>query len=96
MADKDAALFTLVASGLVGKIGYFQPFLVVGSSIALVGSGLIYTLDIGSSPAQFIGYQVVAGTGIGMAIQVPVIVAQSLSPKADISSAVATVLCMLA
>lgn len=85
----------MLASGLVGKVGYFQPFLIIGSIIALIGSGFIYTLDIDSTPAEFIGYQVVVGTGIGIAIQVPVIVAQSLSPKADISSAVATILCTL-
>jgi hypothetical protein len=53
---------------LVGKIDYFQPFLMIRSAIALVGSGLIYTFDTGSGLDEFIGYQAVAGTGLGIAI----------------------------
>ena len=65
----------------------------IGSSFYLIGCGLIYTLDINSSTGQYVGFQIVAGVGIGLAVQVPVIVAQALSAQADISSTVATILC---
>ncbi|KAK5105739.1 hypothetical protein LTR62_002327 [Meristemomyces frigidus] len=79
------SLFTLLGSGAVGKLGYFQPFLIAGGMLATAGSGLIYTLDVESSTAMFVGYQVLAGIGIGIAIQMPVIAAQALSAKADIT-----------
>lgn len=87
------ALFTLLGSILLGKVGYFMPFLITGSIIMTIGSGLIYSLDIGSSAGEYIGYQVITGVGTGLAVQVPVIVAQSLSATEDVSTATATMLC---
>lgn len=87
------AILTLFGSIAVGKLGFFQPFIVIGSIITLVGSGLICTLDVDSTSAESIGYQVIVGTGTGLVTQVPVIVAQAVSAREDIPSAVATVLC---
>lgn len=77
----------------MGKIGYFQPFLIAGSMLATIGGGLIYTFDIGTLSSKFIGYQVVAGTGVGLAIKIPIIVAQATSTRADMSIAMSTMLC---
>lgn len=85
---------SLVSGGLVGVIGYFQPFLLIGSIFATIGAGLLYTLDIGSSSAQYIGYQIIVGIGIGTSIQVPVIAVQALSEMAEIPLVTADVLCM--
>jgi MFS transporter, DHA2 family, glioxin efflux transporter len=82
-----------VGSAAIGKIGYFQPFLIVGSMLAAIGAGLIYTFDLDTPPSKFIGYQVVAGTGIGLAIQIPIIVAQATSSAADVSVAMSSMLC---
>ena len=83
----------MVSGGLVGVVGYFQPFLLIGAIFATVGSGLLYTLGINSSSAQYIGYQIIIGIGIGTSIQVPVIAAQALSSMADIPLVTADVLC---
>ncbi|KAL8890820.1 MAG: hypothetical protein Q9215_002046 [Flavoplaca cf. flavocitrina] len=82
----------MIGGGLVGKVGYFQPFLIVGAILATIGAGLMYTLDIGSSVGAYIGYQIVFGAGLGIAIQVPVIAAQALSPLADIPIVTASIL----
>ena len=37
--------------------------------------GMIYTLQIGSKSSHWIGYQALAGLGVGFAFQVPQIVA---------------------
>jgi len=76
----------------VGKIGWYQPFLLLGSALAIIGGSLIYTFDIGTGPAKFIGYQVIAGTGVGLMIQVPIVVAQATSSRADVTVAMSTVL----
>lgn len=88
-----SALFAILSGGLVGKVGYFQPFLVIGAIFATVGAGLLYSLDIGSSAGQYIGYQVLVGIGVGTSIQIPVIAAQALSDMAEIPCVTAVVLC---
>ena len=82
----------MLAGQVIGRIGYFQPFLILGSLLATVGAGLIYSLDIGSSVGHYIGYQILFGTGLGIAIQIPVIAAQALSDISDIALVTASIL----
>ncbi len=82
----------MLAGSVIGKIGYFHPFLILGSVLATVGAGLIYSLDIGSSVGRYIGYQIIFGAGLGIAIQVPVMAAQALSPISDIALVTASIL----
>lgn len=79
------------APGIV-LVGWYQPWLMTGAAIAAVGSGLIYMLDIYSTNAQWIGYQILAGVGTGLAMQPPVIVANAITPKIDNSMAMSDVL----
>lgn len=80
---------------MVGKVGFYQPFLWVGAIFFTVGSGMIYTLNLHSAAREYIGYQVLTATGSGLVIQLPVIVAQAISTRLDMSITVATILCML-
>ncbi|KAH8896392.1 putative MFS transporter [Thozetella sp. PMI_491] len=82
------SIASFCSSILLGQIGYYQPFLWAGGILMTIGSGLYYTLDLGSSPGAWIGYQIVAGVGIGLVMQLPVIVAQRVSKPQDISVAV--------
>lgn len=86
------SLCTMVASGAVGKLGWIQPFLLVGAGLACIGGGLVYTFDVGTSVGKFIGFQIVAGVGMGLALQVPVITAQSISKFPDLAVSMASVL----
>lgn len=86
-----SSLFAVLSGILVGQVGYFQPFFIVGAIFATVGAGLLYTLDIDSS-GQYIGYQVLVGIGVGISIQIPVITAQALSDMAEIPCITAVVL----
>lgn len=58
-----------------------------------VGSGLYITLDPSSSAGYWIGYQIIAGVGQGMVIQLPVMVAQRVSARQDLSVTVGIVMC---
>jgi len=60
--------------------------------LATVGSGIIYTLDVGSGANEYIGFQICAGIGVGLVVQLPLIVVHSTQPPADISMVTATVL----
>ncbi|KAJ7279546.1 ABC transporter [Mycena rebaudengoi] len=56
-------------SQIVGKFGYYWPFLVAAPVILAIGSGLLYTLETTSSAATIIGFQILAGVGTGMGMQ---------------------------
>lgn len=82
-----------IASGIfIMTTGHYAGVIIFASILSVVGNGLIYTLGIGSPSGQWIGYQVLAGIGYGISIQVPIIVAQGTSDPLDISSVSAIVL----
>lgn len=77
-----ASIFTGV---LVSKIGYYTPFMICGVCILCVGAGLLTTLQVDSSSAKWIGYQVVFGFGLGLTFQAPNLAAQTVLPQKDVS-----------
>lgn len=87
-------LFTIVSGGVISGYGHFVPLMIVAGVLSTIGAGLIYTLDIGSSSAAWIGYQILCGIGIGIGIQIPIIAAQAVSAPADLSSVTAMTLFM--
>ena len=89
------SICTILSGGIVSKYSKsYMPLMVVASIIGTIGAGLVYTLDIGSSSSEWIGYQALTGIGIGLGIQIPVIVAQGASAPSDISSASSMILFM--
>ncbi|KAF7596697.1 hypothetical protein BBP40_000620 [Aspergillus hancockii] len=75
-----------MASGfLLQKTGnYPMPFLLLAGILATVGSGLLYTMDLDTGSSKWIGYQALAGIGVGLAIQMPFAVSQASVDMADI------------
>ncbi|KAK3168518.1 hypothetical protein OEA41_004966 [Lepraria neglecta] len=86
------SIFTVVSGGLITTYGVYVPFLLAGSALATIGAGLIYTLDIGSPSSHWIGYQALAGIGVGLSIQVPIIANQAFVSMSEISSITAITL----
>ncbi|KAL1853235.1 hypothetical protein Daus18300_011883 [Diaporthe australafricana] len=80
---------TVASGGSISKTGIATPLLPVGSVIATIAAGLLYTLDIGTEPGKWIGYQIVAGFGYGMSFQVPIIVCQGTADPGDLASVTA-------
>ena len=78
---------------MITAFGVYVPWLLAGSSLATIGVGLIYTLDIGTPSSKWIGYQALAGIGLGFAFQVPMIANQSFVKMSEISSVTAITLC---
>ncbi|KAM3447850.1 hypothetical protein MY3296_008329 [Beauveria thailandica] len=86
------AFFAALSGLAITRLGYFTPFIAIGSAIFTTGAGLIYTLGIGSSAGYYLGYQVILGLGQGLAIQIPVITGQAFSAPEDIAATTAIVL----
>jgi hypothetical protein len=80
------SLCSIISGVGITMTGHYLPFLFSGAALGTIGAGLIYTLDIGSSSAAWIGYQALAGIGIGFSIQVAIIVSQAIVPAEDVSS----------
>ncbi|OIW30033.1 major facilitator superfamily transporter [Coniochaeta ligniaria NRRL 30616] len=76
----------------VTKLGYFQPFMLTGTVLVSVGSGLLSTLTIYSGSNQYIPYQIIAGLGIGASTDQPSVAVQRLLGEADAPLGVAVVL----
>ena len=87
------ALFIIFSGGMLTAFGRFAPFLIFGAMISAVGAGLLYSLDVGSSTGTWIGFQVLAGVGIGSCFQVPIMVGQALAAPEDIATVTAILMC---
>lgn len=85
-----AAIFS--SGWAVTKLGYFQPFMLTGTVLVSVGSGLLSTLTISSGSNKWIPYQVIAGLGIGASTEQPSVAVQRLLGEADAPLGVAVVL----
>ena len=86
------SLFTILSGGLITVLGHYVPFMIFSTVMATIGGGLLYTLDIGSPAGHWIGYQIIAGIGLGMGFQIPIIVAQASVALADLPTVTAVVL----
>ncbi|KAI1412624.1 major facilitator superfamily domain-containing protein [Hypoxylon sp. FL1857] len=66
------------------KIGYYVPFIYLAVIIAPIGAGLLTTLEVDTSTAKWIGYQILFGFGSGCGFQLPQVAAQIVLPPRDI------------
>jgi MFS family permease len=84
---------TVMSGSFVTMTGLYQPILIGGSIIAMIGCGLLYTLETNSSTGTWIGYQILAGAGFGLAFQIPIIAVQGTVDAEDLATATAMELC---
>ncbi|RGP67121.1 hypothetical protein FSPOR_6177 [Fusarium sporotrichioides] len=75
---------TLLTGSVITWLGYYVPFMWIGSTIFTTGAGLLYTIDQGTPLAQWFGFEVLAGAGFGIAIQIPIFAVQVVLGTADI------------
>ncbi|EEQ29818.1 hypothetical protein McanMca71_007526 [Microsporum canis] len=83
---------SIISGYLIRRFGYYTPMMVFGTSLTIIGSGLIYTLDAASTNYQWAAYQIITGIGIGAAHQVPIIVNMTSVKSEDISTITASTL----
>lgn len=95
-------VLAVMMSGIVTSVvGYYSPFLLVGSGILIVGSALLTIWSVNISAGIWIGYQVralcllakyssdlvqiIIGAGLGSVLQGPNIAAQTVLPDRDVA-----------
>jgi hypothetical protein len=78
-------IIAVLASGaLVSLVGYYGPFMILGTLLMSVGSGLLSTLSATSSSAVLIVFPALFGVGVGLSFQQPIIAAQTVLSPEDI------------
>ncbi|CAM1507753.1 Fc.00g046010.m01.CDS01 [Cosmosporella sp. VM-42] len=83
----------MISSGIIiTKTGMAIPVAVLGTALAMLGSGLIYTFDLYTGRGKWIGFQIIAGLGWGLSYQIPLIVSHASVGPQDISSVTALIL----
>ena len=80
---------SIIAGGLVQRIGYPAPFMIASAVLGSVGAGLISTWQVDVDRSMWIGFQVLFGFGIGIGMQQPSMMAQIVLPKIDQPTGVA-------
>ncbi|KAL8645568.1 MAG: hypothetical protein Q9226_007242 [Calogaya cf. arnoldii] len=81
-----------VASGfLVSKVGYYAPFMIVGSAAASIAAALMTTLSPESPVSAWVCYQLLNGIARGMMSQQPITAIQANLPKEQLSIGTALV-----
>ncbi|KAM0133021.1 hypothetical protein ACHAO1_006509 [Botrytis cinerea] len=71
-------IVSIISGALVTTIGYYAPLMIVSSVIASIGIGLLTTFKPDTNHAAWIGYQCLAGIGIGFGMQQPLIACQTV------------------
>ncbi|CAD6593959.1 MAG: hypothetical protein ASARMPRED_008245 [Alectoria sarmentosa] len=79
--------FQAILGFQVTRLGYYNPFLLLGTTLTSIAAGLYTTLTIYSGRAEWIGYQIISGLGIGFILQMPLIAVQAVLPLSKVSSA---------
>ena len=69
-------LFCVANGGIMSATGYYMPWYLGGAILTVIGSALMYTVDIHSSTSRIYGYSVLIGIGAGGFIQASYSVAQ--------------------
>ncbi|KAL5040885.1 hypothetical protein BDW71DRAFT_213607 [Aspergillus fruticulosus] len=83
-------VFAVMLNGaLMAQFGYYMPWYLLGSVLALVGSALLYTIDPSTSQARIFGYSVLVALGTGMYSQASFPVAQVKAPTSQLFQSVA-------
>lgn len=80
------ALGAVLSGTVIGKTRYLQPYELTSALLMTAGMALLYTLDIDSTQAWYIGAEVLFGFGLGFGNQVPMTAVQGWSKPEDVAS----------
>ncbi|KAF7905869.1 hypothetical protein EAF00_000148 [Botryotinia globosa] len=87
-----SSLLALEWVALLSRLGYFTPWAIMGCVCSAVGSGCMSLFNVNTEAGEWIGFQILVGTGREMVSQMLITVIQNSFPATDIAigSSVAT------
>ena len=100
-ATEAGLVVTVLMGGVIGAVagsgraiartGRYKPFPIAGTALATIGLALLSTVNPGVPTPFVLAYLLVIGVGIGLVMQVMVLVAQNGVPYRDLGAATSTV-----
>ncbi|ESZ93767.1 hypothetical protein SBOR_5865 [Sclerotinia borealis F-4128] len=75
---------SILAEGITSGFKYYNPAMIIGTVLSIAGAALLTTINLNSSMARVIGYQLVYGFGVGFGFGQPSYVVQTLLPAEDV------------
>lgn len=78
-------IFGFISGALVTLLGYYTPFIILGSAIMAVGCGLMELYTVDQADWRAYGFSIVAGAGAGLSFQNSIISVQAVLPRATIA-----------
>lgn len=85
------ALGSVMGGGFAQLIGFPSPVMMLGSTFAAVGSGMLSTLSVDEGSSRWIGYQILVGLGLGFGTQQASLAVQTVLPEEDIPSGISLI-----
>jgi hypothetical protein len=76
---------------LISRTGRYRVFPIMGTALAAVGLALLATVDPATPTPVLLGFLLLIGLGIGLTMQVMMLVAQNGVPRADLGTATSAV-----
>ncbi|KAF3067388.1 putative HC-toxin efflux carrier TOXA [Daldinia childiae] len=83
-------IFGILAGGLVQRVGYYPPFVILGAILNAIGCGLLSLLSPTTSTGAWIGYQIIFGIGRGLAMSMSFLAIQNHLPRHMIPASMST------
>ncbi|KAK8868908.1 MFS general substrate transporter [Apiospora arundinis] len=79
---------SILSGAVTQRIGYYVPAMLVCPSLMATGEGLMSTFRVGEVASHWIGFQFIAGFGLGIGMQASSLAAQSVLPKPDVPTGI--------
>ncbi|KAI3553814.1 MFS transporter [Colletotrichum abscissum] len=78
------AVGSIVAGGLVMAIGFYNPFVILGSLLVTAGSALLMTIKSDAALGILVGAQILVGAGVGVGAEQANVAVQTVLPNEKI------------
>jgi predicted MFS family arabinose efflux permease len=75
---------SVAAGGITSGFKYYNPAMIIGTILSVTGSALLTTVNLDSSTARVVGYQLIYGFGIGFGFGQPSYLVQTVLPLSDV------------
>ncbi|OCL04355.1 MFS general substrate transporter [Glonium stellatum] len=77
----------LAVGSAVTVLGIYLPFIWTGTALFTIAAGLLCTLAVGTSAGRLVGYQILAGAGVGSSMQLCATAVRASVDEKDIPTA---------
>ncbi|TPX16122.1 uncharacterized protein E0L32_004117 [Thyridium curvatum] len=84
-------VFSVIAGAVVTILGYYTPFMIASTVLMSVGYGLVSTFKPDTGRPMWMGYQIIAGAGVGLGMQQPLMAVQTVLDIADVPTGTAVI-----